>query len=322
MEKDKYRGGLDKGERILLLYRRLQKGEILKKVTIGTEFNITERTVQRDIDVLRNVLYEEGALEEIVTLPRGGGYQLIQRDDKRLSPGELLAVGKILLDSRGLSKATVSSILTKLYATQMGEIQKKEVEELLRNELHYYVEPRHQKDLLPLITELGKAIREKRYVTIRYLRNQDKTDVERLLKPVGICFSEYYFYLVGFIDDASLQENFDVPNDIFPTIYRIDRIQNITVEKERFRDIDYHRRFNEGEFKKRIQFMFGGRLQKIQFTYTGSDVEAIQDRLPTATILSADESKQEYRIEAEVFGEGIHRWLRSQGEAVKDVDFK
>ena len=41
------------------------------------------------------------------------------------------------------------------------------------------------------------------------------------------------------------------------------------------------------------------------------------DRLPTAKILSEDNGK--YTIEAEVFGDGIDMWLRSQGEAVEII---
>lgn len=63
--------------------------------------------------------------------------------------------------------------------------------------------------------------------------------------------------------------------------------------------------------------MYGGKLQKIKFIYKGSSVEAVLDRLPTAKILSKDESG--YVIAAEVFGKGIDMWLRSQGTMVEIV---
>ena len=62
-------------------------------------------------------------------------------------------------------------------------------------------------------------------------------------------FSEYYFYLAAFIDDDRVKENFNVLNDSFPTIYRIDRIQGLKVLEERYR-IPYSGRFEEGEFRK------------------------------------------------------------------------
>lgn len=86
---------------------------------------------------------------------------------------------------------------------------------------------------------------------------------------------------------------------------------------EKFR-IPYTDRFEEGEFRKRIQFMMGGRLQKVKFKYKGSSVEAVLDRLPTARII--DEEDGAYIISAEVFGKGINMWLRSQGDMVEVME--
>lgn len=129
------------------------------------------------------------------------------------------------------------------------------------------------------------------------------------MRPAAIMFSEYYFYLTAFIDDEEVKKDFNVLNDSFPTIYRIDRIRSMRITDEKFH-IPYSSRFEEGEFRKRIQFMYGGKLQKVQFRYTGPDVDAILDRLPTAKIL--DEEDGAYIISAEVFGTGINMWLRSQ----------
>jgi hypothetical protein len=63
--------------------------------------------------------------------------------------------------------------------------------------------------------------------------------------------------------------------------------------------------------------MYGGRLRNIKFRYTGKNVEAVLDRLPTAKILEKDDSG--YVITAEVFGDGIDMWIRSQGEFIKTI---
>jgi hypothetical protein len=127
-------------------------------------------------------------------------------------------------------------------------------------------------------------------------------------------FSEYYFYLTAFIEDEKTRQNFEVMDDAFPTIYRIDRIQSYKVLGEHFH-IPYNERFEEGEFRKRVQFMYGGKLQKVKFKYKGDSIEAVLDRLPTARIL--DEKDGVYTVSAEVFGKGIDMWLRSQGENVQ-----
>jgi hypothetical protein len=126
-------------------------------------------------------------------------------------------------------------------------------------------------------------------------------------------FSEYYFYLTAFIEDEKTKQDFEVMDDAFPTIYRIDRIQSYQVLDEHYH-IPYNERFEEGEFRKRVQFMYGGKLQKVKFKYKGESIEAVLDRLPTARIL--DEADGVYTVSAEVFGKGIDMWLRSQGENV------
>ena len=61
--------------------------------------------------------------------------------------------------------------------------------------------------------------------------------------------------------------------------------------------------------------MYGGKLQKVKFQYSGYDIDAVLDRLPTAEVLSEEDGV--YTVEAEVFGQGIAMWLRSQGELVE-----
>ena len=64
--------------------------------------------------------------------------------------------------------------------------------------------------------------------------------------------------------------------------------------------------------------MYGGRLQRLKFRYTGTDIDAILDRLPTAQILS--EESGVYTVGVEVFGKGIDMWLKSQGDYVEVIE--
>ena len=97
-------------------------------------------------------------------------------------------------------------------------------------------------------------------------------------------------------------------------IYRIDRIKSCRVLDEHF-SVPYKDRFQEGEFRKRVQFMYGGKLERIRFRYTGPSIEAVLDRLPTAEIV--EQTEDGWIVEAEVFGKGIKMWLRSQGEYIE-----
>ena len=100
----------------------------------------------------------------------------------------------------------------------------------------------------------------------------------------------------------------------YPAIFRVDRIESYHLRPEKF-SLPYADRFQEGEFRKRVQFMYPGRLQTIRFRYTGQSVDAVLDRLPTAKVES--QSEDGCVLSAEVYGNGIVMWLLSQGDRVE-----
>ena len=304
--------------RVLQIYSRLCDGYVVNKTEEAARYGVNERSIQRDIDHIRNFLDEDsertGIVNSIVYDRSAKGYRLESLYQMRLKNSEILALCKILIDSRAFTKMEMVEMLDKLIACCVPKISQKRIRELIRNEEFHYVEPRHRTKFIDTMWELGQAVNESRYIEVDYYRTKDKQIVRRKLQPAAIMFSEYYFYLTAFIDDEKVRENFDVLNDSFPTIYRIDRIRSLKVLEERFH-IPYSNRFEKGEFRKRIQFMYGGRLQKVKFRYTGTDIDAVLDRLPTAQIL--DEEDGGYVVSAEVFGTGINMWLRSQGDYVE-----
>lgn len=299
-----------KTDRVLKIYSRLVNGDILRKKELAQQFHITERSVQRDMESLRCFFAEQGLQQDIVYDKALKGYRLESPACSLLNNSEILAVCKILLESRSMRRDEMLPILDKLIACCVPERSKRAVTELLANEKHHYVEPHHGQHLLSGLWEIGQAVQNHQVMEIEYERLKEPKLVRRRVLPVGIMFSEYYFYLTAFLEDKT---DFDNPDDLFPTIYRIDRIQDFKVLDEHFK-VPYKDRFQEGEFRKRVQFMYGGKLERIRFKYTGPSIEAVLDRLPTAEILFQDE--EGWAIEAEVFGKGIEMWLRSQGNYI------
>jgi predicted DNA-binding transcriptional regulator YafY len=313
--------GKDKINRVLGIYSKLMNGYVVNKAEEAQNYGVNERSIQRDIEDIREYMDQEsletGVLNNVIYDRESKGYRLETLYKMRLENAEVLALCKILLDSRAFTKKQMTGMLDRLISCCVPKSNQKVVEDLIKNEEFHYIEPRHKSEFLDRMWDIGQAIRQNRYIEIKYQGIQGSTVKTRKLKPVAIMFSEFYFYLTAFIDDAKVRENFNVLEDAFPTIYRIDRIQALTVLEERF-DIPYKDRFEEGEFRKRIQFMFGGKLRRIKFKYSGYSVEAVLDRLPTAKIISEEDGV--YTITAEVFGDGIDMWLRSQGEFVKLID--
>ena len=303
----------NKAARLLEIYARLIRGDVLSKMELGTQYRISKRSIQRDMEALRAFIANQNLGQDVVYDYKHRGYRLIQTNPRGLGNSEILAVCKILLESRSLRKDEMLPILDKLVDCAVPEPNKKLIGELIANETFHYIQPHHNKLVLDNLWALGEAVRHQQVVEIEYTRLKDHELVKRRVQPVGIMFSEYYFYLTAFLEDKSHFEN---PDDLFPTIYRVDRIAAFKVLEEHFR-VPYRDRFEEGEFRKRVQFMYGGRLQHIKFRYTGPSIEAVLDRLPTARIL--DQDSEGWTVEAEVFGKGIEMWVRSQGEYIHQI---
>ena len=308
----------DKIHRVLFIYNELHQGQVINKLQQATRFGVNERSIQRDIDDIRAFLelnVDNGGITNTVIYDRARkGYRLEKSQSNHLANSEILALCKILLDSRAFTKKEMDNMIEKVVAGCVPESNKQVVTDLIRNEAFHYIEPRHKSVFIDKMWEIGQAIRQSKYIEIEYYRVMKDDYVTRKIKPVAVMFSEYYFYLAAFIEDKEVQDNFDIINDAFPTIYRIDRIQSVKVFDEHYH-IPYKDRFQEGEFRKRIQFMYGGKLQRIKFKYKGYDIDAVMDRLPTAQIIYEDEGT--YIIAAEVFGKGIDMWLRSQGDLIE-----
>lgn len=302
-----------KSARLLEIYSRLSQGAVLKKSDLAQDFHVTPRSIQRDMEDLRCFFAERHLDQDVIYDGRQKGYRMVSGNPHGLTNSEILAVCKILLESRSLPTDDMLPILDKLIDCAVPPENQRDVKALVANEKLHYIPPHHGQHILDTLWTLGQAVRDQRVIEVEYQRMKDPQLVKRRIQPVGIMFSEYYFYLTAFLEDKS---DFDNPDDLFPTIYRIDRIKSVKVLEEHFR-VPYAKRFEEGEFRKRVQFMYGGRLERIRFRYTGPSLEAVLDRLPTAQVISQDESG--WLISAEVFGKGIDMWLRSQGDWVKKV---
>lgn len=309
----------DKIQRILGIYTKLMDGKTVNKQEIAARYNVHPRSIQRDIKDITDFLERDelntGVFNSVIYDKNADGYRLQYENIYKLSPQQILAICKILLDSRAFVKEEMSEIIDKLIHSAVVKDDQPQVEKLIQNEEEHYVELQHKTRFLNKMWDIGQAIQNQNYIEIEYKRGDNEIK-KRKLKPAAIMFSEFYFYLTAFIDDKNLCENFDVANDPFPTIYRIDRIQNLKILDEHFRVL-YSSRFEEGEFRKRVQFMYGGKLQTVRFKYKGPSIEAVLDRLPTAKVEKQEDGV--YVVRAEVFGKGIERWIRGQGDAVEVV---
>lgn len=296
--------GENKGQRLLGIFDRLSRGELISKEVLAREYGVTEKSIQRDIDDIRSYLAggrDEGAAD-ICYDRQAKGYRLVEEESRCLTRKEILAMAKILLESRAFAKEELHTILDKLIEACPRE-GRKVVEDMIRNETFCYVPPRHGKKLLDALWDISLFIKNREIIRFSYKR-QDGAEKEHTAKPVALLFSEFYFYLVAYKEEETE----------FPTIFRVDRIGTMEKTGNHFQ-MPYQDRFKDGEFRKRVQFMYPGALRRVTFTYSGPSVEAVLDRLPTARILSHKDGI--YTLTAEAYGRGLDMWLGSQEKWVK-----
>lgn len=290
----------DKACRLLQMNERLSKGEVIFKDKAIEEFCIPPKTFQRDIDSLR-LYYTEHNNGELIYDRKLNCYKIVAKPSK-LTKEEIFAVCKVIIESRAFNKEEFNEIITKLLC--LCEVtESKEVKSVIANEQVNYIPLHHSTPLVKRLWELAECEKEQRIIKMTYKR-ADKTVNTYEVKPVGILFSEFYFYLIGFMADDSKP---------FPTTFRIDRIVDFLPTEQKF-EVPYSKKFSETEFRKRVQFMYGGELRVVRFLYQGI-LEAVLDRLPTARI--EKQTEEGVVIRAEAYGNGIDMWLKSQGENVK-----
>jgi predicted DNA-binding transcriptional regulator YafY len=282
------------------MHERLSRGEVIVKEETLSEFGVPTKTFQRDIDSLREYYACQGG-RDLVYERKDNCYRLKERADK-LTKQEVFALCKVLIESRAFNKAEFNSIIAKLLH-QCDASACKAVKALIANEQVNYLPLQHGKPLVDTLWELAESVAAQTIIRFSYKRI-DGVIRNHEVKPAGIMFSEFYFYLIGFMADDSKP---------FPTVFRVDRMSGIERLEKRF-TIPYLERFSEAEFRKRVQFMYSGELRTVRFLYRGH-IEALLDRLPTAQIEKRTDDGAVIRAEA--YGSGINMWLRSQGDKVE-----
>lgn len=310
-----------KNSRTLDMYVRLCEGKIINKTAESERFGVDERSIQRDIDDIRAFLDERasgdsGDAREVVYDRIDKGFKMTGAESSNMTNSEIFAVTKILLESRAFTKKEMNAILSKMVDGCVPLKNMKLVSDLIANEKYHYVELHHKSMIQDKLWEIGKDIKEHNMLEIKYTKaNDSKEVVKRIVEPVAIMFSEYYFYLNAYIVEREGNGTYIHKYD-YPAIFRLDRIKDYKEIGETFH-VSYGSRFEEGEFRKRIQFMYPGKLMKLRIKFYSKNTEAVLDRLPTATII---EQTEEYAmIDAEVYGKGIMMWLLSQGSKVEVV---
>lgn len=211
-----------KTTRVLELYQDFLSGKLINKQKAAEQYHVNVRSIQRDIDSIRDFLSEQCAKEGIVRKieydKKENSYRLVTQEVEQLSKGEVLALCKILLESRAFTKEQVEKQLQIILNLCVSQKEKSDIEWFISNELFNYHDPVHAAVDPDSLWMMAQAIRNQSVLEIEYQKLKDRQIVKRTVDPVGLMFSEYYFYLMGVITDHSTREAFHKKNDPYPTI--------------------------------------------------------------------------------------------------------
>lgn len=297
-----------KQDRILELFFRGLRGEDLSVQRLADEYQVSTKSISRNINDLKAFLADHRDLvgnTELQYSHQDKCYRL--QMDGFLTNKELFALIEVIIGARAFSRMELLTLTEKLKQFTTREDRPK-LNELIRRELYHYPEVKHDcESVQDRLWQIVNCITEHKEISIEYYRMDRQWKTHRV-RPASVMFTDYYFYLIAFMAEGKMDK---------PYYFRLDRIKDVTEHRKTF-SIEDIPEFDEGELRKRSLFMWPGKLRTIRFEFSGPSVQAVLDKLPTAKIIERLGGNK-YLIEAEVYGDGIKMWLLSQGAWIKVV---
>lgn len=287
-------------ERLLTIFFRLQAGERLSKAQLSKKFGIDNRTVQRDMSILKNFLQDQHISNtEIKFDTSDNTYRFL--GETTFNKKYILIISKILLENRALNKSEMNSLLESLLALLSSE-EMKEVKSIIENEHFNYKSLTNEKDRIETVWFISEAIRSKQMLEIDY-NAPLKEKKTHIIFPVSLYYDAHYFYLVAY---HLKYENY--------TTFRIDRISSYSKSNEKKPNISYGKIYKDGDVRNQKVDAFEGSRVRITLIYKGNS-EIILDKFPNHTILSAEKDEMKIQIDTQ-YTPGLKRWILGQGGEV------
>ncbi|KAB2871091.1 MAG: YafY family transcriptional regulator [Bacteroidales bacterium] len=212
-------------DRLAAIITYLQSKRIVTAQQIADRFEISLRTVYRDVSALMEsgipIAGEAGRGYSIET-----GYHLPPIMFTHEEAAAMITAGKMTekLTDFSLEK-NYNSALEKVKAV-MRYGDKENLEKLEKQILVIY--PRTEKEIFPncFMSPIQKALGKNNVITLDYLSNSKKESTKRKIEPIGICFYGGKWHLLAY---CRLRKDY--------RDFRVDRIKNLTIENETFQAV-------------------------------------------------------------------------------------
>ncbi|WP_125708642.1 helix-turn-helix transcriptional regulator [Lacticaseibacillus porcinae] len=303
---------MNSNARVTKLMAALVNGEALDTESVCIEYDISKRTFQRDLMVIKDALGERFEIKE-----QNGVWKLTTMSGDRRDM--VVAIAHILLGSRGLASVELNDCVNWLLA-QLGV----EDFEAAQKQLHLarvdYLPMTEAKPLLSSLQQIEAAIAQSQLLTFDYrastvspatdhvvqVPQRDLLKTIKQAQPVAVFFEEHYWYAAMYVPEA---EDF--------WLYRVDRIQSI-LGREPGVNFDCAQRFSLQDHRHRTYLLSFGEFGSFTFEYSEYPPTAL-DKFPQSKIIRHNPDGTVV-IQAYAYLSGAAIWLMGQGPGVKVLE--
>ena len=288
-------------ERLLTIFLRLQFGTPLGKKQLAQEFEVSEKTIQRDFSLLRDILSSHPDFNgDLLYSRKTNKYSLSSKSV--FNKKDILVISKILLENRALNRPEIASLLNNLLVLVPRD-DRKEIEQIIGSEKLNYAPLTDQQNRIEKIWNLSEAILHEQVLDIIYQKPYSEFSKKQTVLPVSLYYDRHYFYLVVY----------QLKYETYITL-RVDRIQSWSLSGIEKPSISYRDKFRDGDIRnERVDAFIGKKISiEIEYLY---DPTIVMDQFPNAKIVGKNGSWTHFQFESQ-HTPGLKRWLLGQGEAV------
>ncbi len=294
---------MSKNHRVLWIYKMLLGGNYLTKAELVEKYDVTEKSIQRDMESINSFLESEGAGTLLYDKKRKE-YYLQQFGQEKLQIQEILPILKTVFESGAILPQKLFPILEKMVTLMTDNEDRQEVEQFLNQEKICYQPPIYKKPIGAMLCQVEKIIKEQQWVKLNYCRTENSEEIECVVLPQTVVMREKRFFLVA-QTDIGIEYN-------AVALYRIDRINKI----EPLHEAQSYQIQQQKEIREKVVSVAGGEEYHIRFLYHANSILTVKEKLPHAEYLPIEDG---WQVDAFVYGKGIGSWLRSLGKRVSDI---
>ncbi len=214
-----------KSMRTLSMYTRFLRGEILNKAKLAREYGVAERSVQRDIDLIRAYLERDHPGARVVYDRGLRGYKLVGLESHGIGSGDFRLIWNQVMSVRLLKNSEAEALSEKLISCVMPPEERKELRAQAAKDLESYTEREGAPGLRDTIFKISGAIRRGALLEVGHQSAKTGRRTTRLMEPVELILRDGHFCVEGRI----IEEDEGPEEEQRLKLCRVDKIETCRV---------------------------------------------------------------------------------------------